>query len=86
MHHVYTLVIVTFILFFIEAIVHFNIGLKGGQKKFLNPKKTHTKVKFFGGFLHIPDIDELSSIVAVLILFAGLNVYIADYFMTQPIN
>lgn len=42
----YILLLVTFFLFFVEALIHFNIGINGASKKSLDPKRSHKTFKF----------------------------------------
>ena len=57
---------ITFILFFIEAIIHFTIGAD-------NNKTNRRKIKLFNSTLYIPDTKDLSGIVITVLLFSFIN-------------
>lgn len=82
MKYFYIILIVTFTLFFLEALIHFNLGINNGST--LNPKKSHTKIGLDGlGFIHIPDLEETAYIGFVVIIFSLLNSYITTHFMEK---
>jgi len=60
----YIVFVTTFILFFIEALLHYNIGRYEEKDGF----------KFY-----FPDLKETVALVAVLIVFSLINSYLADY-------
>lgn len=55
---------VTFVLFFIEALVHYNVGLNAGKP-------------FALANLSLPEMNELVHIVVVLAVFSGLDTYLS---------
>lgn len=56
--------VITFIIFFIEAMFHFNIG-KGGKG---------------GIIFHIPNTEESVKIGLIVLIFSAINTYIVKYF------
>ena len=82
----YILLLVTFFSFFVEALINFNIGINGASKKSLNPKRSHKTFKFPWGVLHIHDMDEFLTITIILIMFAGINAVVANYFMRKAVH
>ncbi len=58
--------ITTFLLFFIEAVVHWNIGLQTGKE-----------LQFCQ--MRIPKGKDLWNIVGVLAVFSGLNTFLVPY-------
>ena len=61
----YTVTAVTFVIFFVEAMMHYNIGINAGKKKF--------DVKF-------PKLRDLVRILSVLAIFSCVNGYIVSLF------
>ena len=61
----HTVIAVTFVIFFIEAMMHYNIGINAGKKKF--------NVKF-------PKLPDLLRILSVLAIFSCMNGYIVSLF------
>ena len=61
----YTVAAVTFVIFFVEAMMHYNIGINAGKKKF--------SVQF-------PKLRDLLRILSVLAVFSSLNGYIVSMF------
>lgn len=73
--------VTTFILFFIEALVHFSIG-KEGSTHGLDPSKEHTIIDLRITKLHIPDWKELAEITGALLFFSVLNAGISIYLIS----
>ncbi len=71
--------VVTFILFFIEALLHFKVGLESGKNRLLQQKE-HTIIDVFGMInIHVPDKEEFIEIVKVLSIFSILNAIVSNY-------
>jgi hypothetical protein len=75
---VYIIFLTTFILFFIEALFHFSIGVEGTTHG-LDPTKKHIIVDLRVIKVHIPDWQELMEIVGVLFVFSVLNAGLSSY-------
>ncbi len=59
----YLVTAVTFVIFFVEAMMHYNIGINAGKKKF--------NVRF-------PKLRDLLRILSVLAVFSCVNGYIVS--------
>ena len=71
----YVTFIVTFVLFFSEAILHYNIGLTKGSSSLIG---LFTNLTF-------PRGKPLFDIVMVLVIFSGMNTYLIP-FVTNMID
>lgn len=73
----YAVFIVTFILFFIEALLHFNVGCRSNDDKCESRKSIN-----LGFHLYMPDKQELIEIITILTIFSTLNSFIlgSQYF------
>ena len=68
---------ITFVLFFIEALIHFTIGRNGGINK---KPKSHKYIKVFNGLtIHIPDKTEFVHIFITVLFFSIISGLISTY-------
>ena len=65
--------LVTFIIFFMEAIIHFNIG-KNGKHKTHNYIDISDQIK-----IHIPDKNEFFDIVKTVLFFSTMTGLLSTY-------
>ena len=61
----YLVTAVTFVIFFVEAMMHYNIGINAGKKNF---------------YVQFPKLRDLVRILSVLAVFSCLNGYIVSMF------
>lgn len=68
---------ITFIIFFMEALIHFNIGKNGNHKthKYVN---VSDQIK-----IHIPDKNEFFDIVKTVLLFSTITGLLSAYIIKQ---
>ncbi len=65
--------LVTFIIFFMEALIHFNIGKNGKHK-------THTYIDISDQIkIHIPDKDEFFDICKTVLFFSVISGLLSAY-------
>jgi hypothetical protein len=65
--------LVTFIIFFMEALIHFNIGKNGKHK-------THTYIDISDQIkIHIPDKDEFFDIAKTVLFFSVITGLLSTY-------
>lgn len=64
---------ITFIIFFMEAIIHFNIG-KNGKNKSHKYIKVSDQIK-----IHIPDKNEFFDIFKTVLFFSSLTGILSAY-------
>lgn len=66
---------ITFILFFMEAIIHFNIG-----KKTITKPQKHKFITIYKGLvIHIPDRIEFVKIFLTVLLFSSISGVVSAY-------
>lgn len=64
---------ITFIIFFVEALIHFNIGKNGGNK-------THKYITVSDDIkIHVPDKDELFRICLIVLFFSSISGILSAY-------
>lgn len=64
---------ITFIIFFMEALIHFNIGKNGEHKE-------HTYVRISDQIkIHIPDKNEIFDIVKTVLFFSTMTGLLSAY-------
>lgn len=63
--------LITFIFFFMEAFIHFNIGKNGKQHKYI---RVSEQIKF-----HIPDKNEFFDIVKTVLFFSTASGLLSAY-------
>jgi hypothetical protein len=64
---------VTFIIFFMEALIHFNIGKNGVNK-------THEYIRVSDDIkMHVPDKDEILEIVITVLIFSSISGLLSSY-------
>lgn len=79
--------IITFFIFFIEGLIHYNAGLKVVKEE--NFKDKHIFVfKLFGGFeIEVPDKKELLYMAFTVLVFSSiagvLNSYVIKYHLNR---
>ena len=64
MHHAVLVGIITFVVFFVEAMLHYNIGVNSGNKKF---------------YVQFPGYKDFFRIIIVLGFFSFMNGCIVTY-------
>ena len=65
--------LVTFIIFFMEALIHFNIGKNGNHKK-------HEYIRVSDQIkIHIPDKDEFFDIAKTVLFFSTMTGLLSAY-------
>jgi len=65
---------ITFVVFFIEALIHFNIGRNG------NGEKSHTYIRLYDvAELHVPTRREFFKIAVTVLMFSTLTGFISSY-------
>ena len=74
MNRIIIITIITFIIFFIEALFHFNYGIQC-------EKKEHKIINLGFVFIHIPDKTETFNIIIILTFFSILNAVISNLFL-----
>lgn len=72
----FVIFIITFILFLLEALLHFHIGAKTNTDK-----TAHKTINIGFTNLNIPNGGEFIEIVSVLTIFSMLNSIFANYFI-----
>lgn len=69
--------LVTFIIFFMEALIHFNIGKNGKHK-------THKYIDISDQIkIHIPDKDEFFDIVKTVLFFSTISALLSAYIIKR---
>jgi len=68
---------ITFIIFFMEALIHFNIG-KNGEHKQHEYIQVTDQIK-----IHIPDKDELFNIGKTVLLFSTMTGLLSAYIIKR---
>jgi hypothetical protein len=64
---------ITFIIFFMEALIHFNIGKNGGNK-------THEYIRVSDNIkIHVPDKDEMLEIFITVFIFSSISGLVSSY-------
>lgn len=64
---------ITFIIFFMEALIHFNIGKNGGNK-------THKYITVSDDIkIHVPDKNELFEIILTVFIFSSISGILSAY-------
>lgn len=64
---------ITFIIFFMEALIHFNIGKNGGNK-------THEYIRVSDEIkIHVPDKDEMFEIFITVLIFSSISGLLSSY-------
>jgi len=64
---------ITFIIFFMEALIHFNIGKNGGNK-------THEYIRVSDDIkIHVPDKNELFEIFMTVLFFSSISGILSAY-------
>jgi len=64
---------ITFIIFFVEALIHFNIGKNGVNKK-------HEYIRVSDDIkMHVPDKNEFFEIVITVLIFSSINGLVSSY-------
>ena len=69
--------LVTFIIFFMEALIHFNIG-KNGKHKMHKYIDISDQIK-----IHIPDKDEIFDIVKTVMFFSTMTGLLSAYIIKR---
>ena len=65
--------LITFIIFFVEALIHFNIGKNGG-------KKTHEYIRVSDDIkIHVPDKNEFFEIFITVLFFSSISGLLSSY-------
>lgn len=72
--------LITFVIFFIEALIHFNIGKNGNDYNYIcnydeNISKKHNYINIndYGIKLHIPDYNEFIKISLTVLFFSIIS-------------
>jgi hypothetical protein len=68
---------ITFIIFFMEALIHFNIG-KNGEHKQHEYIRVTDQIK-----IHIPDKDEFFKIVKTVLFFSTMTGLLSAYIIKR---
>jgi len=68
--------IITFILFFVEGLIHFNMGVNCTN---LQKHKTINISKNI--FIHIPDLQEAFYMGITVLLFSSLSGFVSSFFI-----
>ena len=68
--------IITFILFFLEGLIHFNMGVNC-----MNQQKHQTINLTKNLFIHVPDLKEAIYMGITVLLFSSLSGYLSSYFI-----
>lgn len=69
--------LVTFIIFFMEALIHFNIGKNGKHK-------THKYIDISDQIkIHIPDKDEFFDIAKTVLFFSTISALLSAYIIKR---
>lgn len=64
---------ITFIIFFIEALIHFNIGKNGVNK-------THEYIRVSDDIkIHVPDKNEFFEIFITVLIFSSVSGLVSSY-------
>ena len=64
---------ITFIIFFMEALIHFNIGKNGGNK-------THEYIRISDDIkMHVPDKNEFFEIFITVFIFSSISGLLSSY-------
>ena len=67
--------LITFIIFFVEALIHFNIGKNGGNK-------THEYIRVSDNIkMHVPDKNEFFEIFITVLIFSSISGLVSSYFI-----
>ena len=75
---------ITFVLFFIEALIHFTIGKIGGINK---EPKSHKYINVFNGLtIHIPDKTEFVHIFITVLFFSIISGLISTYVIKHHLD
>ena len=65
--------LITFIIFFMEALIHFNIGKNGGNK-------THEYIQVSDDIkIHVPDKNEFFEIFITVLIFSSITGLLSSY-------
>ena len=73
---------ITFTLFFMEALIHFNIGKKAGKQP-----KTHKYIEIYKGtMIHIPDKHEFVKLFFTVLFFSTISGLLSAYIIKYHIN
>ena len=76
--------LITFFLFFIEALIHFNIGKKSKIEK---QTQTHNFLNIANLFsIHIPDKSEFIRIFVTVLLFSIISGFSSSYIIKHVLN
>ena len=80
--------IITFILFCIEALIHFNIGKKSRNEKQTQPQtQTHNFLNIANLFsIHIPDKSEFIQIFVTVLLFSVISGFCSSYIIKHVLK
>lgn len=68
--------IITFTLFFLEGLIHFNMGINC-----MNQKKHQTINITKNVLLHIPDLKEALYMGITVLIFSSLSGFLSSYFI-----
>lgn len=71
---------VTFIIFFMEALIHFNIGKRGGQIKNISHKFIRISDEII---IHIPDKYEFIEIFLTVLIFSSISGLASSYIIKR---
>jgi hypothetical protein len=76
--------LITFFLFFIEALIHFNIGKKSRNE---NQPQTHNFLNISNFFsIHIPDKSEFIRIFVTVLFFSTISGFSSSYIIKYVLN
>jgi hypothetical protein len=65
--------LITFIIFFMEALIHFNIGKNGGNR-------THKYIQVLDDVkIHVPDKNEFFEIFITVLIFSSISGLLSSY-------
>jgi len=65
--------LITFIIFFMEALIHFNIGKNGGNR-------THKYIQVSDDIkIHVPDKNEFFEIFITVLIFSSISGLLSSY-------
>lgn len=68
--------IITFTLFFLEGLIHFNMGVNC-----MNQQKHQTINLTKNLFIHIPDLKEGMYMAITVLVFSSLSGFLSSYFI-----
>ncbi len=77
--------LMTFFIFFIEGVIHYNVGLKSNICE-SEEYKPRYKINFFGHQVEIPEKKEVMLMCLTVLIFSSINGLLTAYIIKHHLN